>query len=219
METKCCNRCNIVKTVDLFYREKAKHRSICKACEVARGKQYYLDNKEAVKAKRAIYQKAHLAEQYVHNQAWRKRNVEKVREAGRRQYANDIVRKREVKNSWRKQNSELVKGYLEKYRIQHLPKMAEKAHKRRVKVWGNGVYLVKEKELNRLYKSPCVNCGTKERITVDHVIPVVRGGKHSIGNLQPLCLSCNASKNSKTMAEWKHFLRLKGVSSVSLCES
>jgi 5-methylcytosine-specific restriction endonuclease McrA len=211
METKCCTGCNIVKTVDLFYREKAGHRSKCKACEVVRGKQYYLDNKEAVKAKRAIYQKAHLAEQYVHNQAWRKRNVEKVREAGRRQYANNIEHRKKVKNEWRNKNAELVKGYLEKYRVQHLPKMAEKAHKRRVRVRGNGVYLVTEKELNRLYKSPCVNCGTKERITADHIIPVIRGGKHSIGNLQPLCLSCNASKNSKTMVEWKHSLRLKGV--------
>jgi len=188
-------------------------------CELANRKQYYLDNKETVKAKRAIYQKAHLAEQYVHNQAWRKRNVEKVREAGRRQYANKIDHYKKVNNDWVKQNAELVKGYLKKYRIQHLPKMAEKAHKRRVRVRGNGVYFVTEKELNRLYKSPCVNCGTKERITADHIIPVIRGGKHSIGNLQPLCLSCNASKNSKTMVEWKHSLRLKGVNSGSLCES
>jgi 5-methylcytosine-specific restriction endonuclease McrA len=219
METKCCVGCNIVKTVDSFYRERSGHRSKCKTCESANRKQYYLANKEAVKAKRAIYQKAHLAEQYVHNQAWRKRNVEKVREAGRRQYANNIEHRKKVKNEWRKKNAELVKIYLDKYRLQHLPKMAEKAHKRRARVRCNGVYLVTEKELIRLYKSPCSNCGTKERITIDHIIPVVRGGKHSIGNLQPLCLSCNASKNSKTMFEWKYFLRLKGVNSGSLCES
>jgi 5-methylcytosine-specific restriction endonuclease McrA len=206
METKTCTKCQTEKSVSQFYMARGKYVSSCKECQLLQRKQYYIDNKETVKVKRAVYQKAHLAEQYVHNQEWRKRNVEKVREAGRRQYAENIEHRRAVKNAWKLQNPEAIKSALERYRLNHLPKMAEKSHKRRAKLRGNGVFQVTEKELIRLYASPCAYCGTMENVTIDHIIPVARGGRHSIGNLQPLCLSCNSSKNAKTMAEWKYFL-------------
>jgi 5-methylcytosine-specific restriction endonuclease McrA len=218
METKTCTKCHTEKSVSQFYVARGKYVSACKECKTLQGKQYYIDNKETVKVKRAAYQKAHRAEQYVHTQAWRKRNVEKMREAGRRQYANNIEHHTAVKNAWRKANVEKIKAVHERYRVQHLPKMAEKAHKYRARKRSNGVYQVSEKELIKLYSSPCIACGTTERVTVDHIIPIVRGGRHSIGNLQPLCLSCNSSKNAKTMAEWKYFLNTERTSNVALCQ-
>lgn len=45
---------------------------------------------------------------------------------------------------------------------------------------------------------------------MDHIIPVIRGGNHSIGNLTPACASCNASKNHRTVMEWR-LSKPKGV--------
>lgn len=42
----------------------------------------------------------------------------------------------------------------------------------------------------------CLKCGATESITRDHVIPLSRGGLHTITNLQPLCVSCNRRKGS-----------------------
>lgn len=43
----------------------------------------------------------------------------------------------------------------------------------------------------------CQICGTSERITIDHIIPLTKGGTNHIDNLHPLCHSCNSSKGNK----------------------
>lgn len=40
---------------------------------------------------------------------------------------------------------------------------------------------------------PCCVCG-KPSDTVDHVIPISRGGNNELSNLRPLCRSCNSTK-------------------------
>ncbi|PIG91761.1 HNH endonuclease [Gloeocapsopsis sp. IPPAS B-1203] len=42
----------------------------------------------------------------------------------------------------------------------------------------------------------CQSCGTTaiETLTVDHIIPLARGGKNDISNLQTLCRYCNQRK-------------------------
>lgn len=64
-------------------------------------------------------------------------------------------------------------------------------------------FLVTEKELRRLYSQPCFHCGSMDSQSVDHIIPLARGGRHSIGNLMTLCRSCNASKNARFLVEWR----------------
>lgn len=63
------------------------------------------------------------------------------------------------------------------------------------------IYDISEKDIKRLYRSNCIIC-ENPKITIDHIIPISRGGRHSIGNLQPLCRSCNSSKGSKLMIQW-----------------
>lgn len=44
----------------------------------------------------------------------------------------------------------------------------------------------------------CKSCGKTKldtQLTIDHIIPLARGGQNDISNLQTLCLLCNQQKN------------------------
>jgi hypothetical protein len=46
----------------------------------------------------------------------------------------------------------------------------------------------------------CLHCGTTQRLTIDHIWPVSRGGSDDLENLQTLCHSCNAKKGARVDA-------------------
>lgn len=48
----------------------------------------------------------------------------------------------------------------------------------------------------------CVYCG-QLATTMDHIVPVSKGGSNDLSNLVPACSGCNASKGAKSLAEWR----------------
>jgi 5-methylcytosine-specific restriction endonuclease McrA len=55
----------------------------------------------------------------------------------------------------------------------------------------------------------CYYCGRKfnpAELTMDHLIPIVRGGKSVPGNLVPACKECNNKKKYLLPMEWEEYL-------------
>ena len=112
-------------------------------------------------------------------------------------------KRRLIHNKWYEANKEEIriknnesskkyfqtkKGKQARRNLKAIRRMAEKKGNITAKEWEE-----KLKEFNY----SCASCGSKEKIEQDHIIPLSKGGKHEIKNVQPLCRSCNARKSNK----------------------
>jgi 5-methylcytosine-specific restriction endonuclease McrA len=56
----------------------------------------------------------------------------------------------------------------------------------------------------------CHYCGGKvapRELTMDHIVPIARGGKSTKGNVAPSCKGCNNRKKHELLMEWEEYLR------------
>lgn len=58
------------------------------------------------------------------------------------------------------------------------------------------------RELRAMYGGLCAYCRVRSGDTLDHVLPLSRGGSHSLSNILPACFRCNHSKRDSTVEEW-----------------
>jgi 5-methylcytosine-specific restriction endonuclease McrA len=62
---------------------------------------------------------------------------------------------------------------------------------------------------NRLARGICHYCGgmfPPDQLTMDHLVPVTRGGKSTPGNVVPACRDCNSRKKYLLPIEWEEYL-------------
>ena len=55
----------------------------------------------------------------------------------------------------------------------------------------------------------CYYCGDRvshKELTMDHLVPLARGGRSTKDNLVPCCKSCNTKKKTMLPVEWEEYL-------------
>ena len=61
----------------------------------------------------------------------------------------------------------------------------------------------------------CHYCGRQfpaRELTMDHIVPIIRGGRSTKSNVVPCCAECNAKKKYLLPIEWEeHLRRLQGA--------
>lgn len=207
-QTKTCTKCGEEKPLDKFHRESRARdgrRSDCKDCVNRRNRKWRRENPEVV------------AEC---DRRWRKANREHVRKYRRRHYRENknrilkrnahyyqenrdaiLKHRRHYRKRYYRENRESI---LERYR-QHYrdnpEQYAQKVANRRARLKeADGSHTLEEwQALCERYDNRCLACGRDDvELTRDHVVPLTEGGTNDISNIQPLCLSCNCSKGTKS---------------------
>jgi 5-methylcytosine-specific restriction endonuclease McrA len=174
---KKCSRCKKVKPIADFslnkhFRDGYSYN--CKKCCSETSKEYRTKHPE--KHRRS-------------GQEWKEKNREKARAINRKWYAGHKEVSVKATLRWVSNNLEST---MQKRRVY---KSNYKARKRNAE----GSITSKEWiELCNKYGNQCLRCGRSDvKLTLDHVIPLSLGGSNSIDNIQPLCMSCNCSKQDR----------------------
>lgn len=66
-------------------------------------------------------------------------------------------------------------------------------------IWSGAI-----REYTKERESPdeCVYCGSKDKLTLEHILPTARNGPNITDNAVWVCKSCNSSKGAKRLYEW-----------------
>lgn len=122
--------------------------------------------------------KDYSGEHYEENKKRRKRQLRRWREQ-------NIERAREITREWQKENPVKSVASTERYRSRKVDAEGDLTTESiQVVYW--------------LHDHTCLRCGAAEDLTVDHIVPLSKGGSNHLSNLQLLCRPCNAHKGTNT---------------------
>lgn len=176
MNVKKCSACHVIKEV--------YGSGYCKPCQLRRTAEWKRSNPEKARERQRRYDQA---------RAGTARRLELHRSAGRRYYEAHLDQER-LRNR--------------AYRTAHPEVNADQARRRRALVFGGAVReIVRLAVLLERDGLDCYLCGREMlvrvdryhplRATVDHIVPLSRGGEHSYANARPMCRECNLRKGTR----------------------
>ena len=141
-----------------------------------RVKRYRVENEEQIRIRERARRKRDRVERNARNREWSAKNPEKVREARLR---------------YRKSNAHKIR--IDSARRRAIKRAAFVEDVDHIKVFESFGYM-------------CQRCGADcsgskwpelNSPTIDHIIPLAKGGTHEYANVQLLCYSCNARKRDR----------------------
>lgn len=197
--SKTCTKCGQTLPLDAFSPKpngRPGLRSECKPCRAAYTRQWTKNNPE----KKQAWQKNRSAESIERKKAsdkkWRIANKQRVRK-------NQIL--------WEKKNPNKTRAIKQRWAIKNYAARRAILLRYRARKAETQIFVIKKAEMEKIYNSSCFFCSSTNQIEADHIIPLARNGNHSVGNLMAVCRSCNASKSSKTIMEFRIWKQRNGL--------
>lgn len=186
---KTCTKCGETKPLEDFYAK----RGTCKICFGARQAIYRSENREAERQRSA----RHYAE-----------TRDARLEYARQRWPSVAEVRREQQKVWRENNRELYLETQRRWREENPQILRMHRARRRGRLAAADTQAFTQMELLEHYAAMgydgCAYCGGLYEHD-DHIIPLFRGGTHTLDNLAPACAKCNLSKGGKYLARWLGF--------------
>lgn len=120
---------------------------------------------------------------------------------------------------WKARHPEANKAqraaYKQKPEVKIRERLRSNLSRARIGGYGQGVLEVTEFDLKRMIEAQhgmCAVCTRTDRpLTIDHIVPVSKGGTNALINLQLLCRQCNTSKMTRAFSGIGYLLALQGL--------
>lgn len=226
---KRCPRCQQHKPAEAFNKNARRSsglsdycrdcmRDVLKAYRAANRERLLQEGRERARKRYEVDPAAGAAKSKV----WRERNPDKVKAIKRRAYEKRQPqalayarhyrqgRPEERKRLWRRWWQRNAEQYRAKRKQQYADdparEIARVERRRARKLAAEGQYSTEQWHALVTFYCPtgcCLACGEQRSLTVDHVVPLDNGGTNWPDNLQPLCVSCNSSKGTRT-TDYRH---------------
>ena len=198
---KICKKCNkilIANSMNFHKKKNGKYglRAECKECYNEYSAKYYQDNKEVINKRTSEY-----------NKLYYQNNKEKFKEYNEQYYQSNKEEVKENRRKYYENNKETCKETTKQWCINNPDKVFNICQKRRLKEQSQGNGISKEQwlEIMTFFNWKCAYSGenlTENNRSLDHIIPLNRGGENEIWNLVPMLKNYNSQKYTNDMLEW-----------------
>ena len=194
-----CSDCRQFLPVECFGPDKSKKRGYnyrCKKCAISQSRQWEKSDAGKTYRDKMLPAKRQYAKlKYQTNAEHR----EKVRSYRRSDNGKLSVKKFRQTPHGLSQYREIKKRYQSTPRAKMLKRLVRIRRRTLMKYAGIAATLTTSEwqHILSLYQNRCAYCGSNDRLTMDHYIPLASGGTHTKENVVPACLDCNRRKNAR----------------------
>lgn len=191
---KTCSRCGVEKPIDRFGKRRDAHDGHDGTCKDCRATQARTAN--SCPSRRALVRAA--------CRRWRARNRDRENERARLHYLGNRDRSAVTAKNWAARNPGRKRDILRQWRAENSAQAAilnaRASGLRRARVAAVNAepidrYIVFERD--KWICGICHKHVERAEASVDHIVPIARGGSHTYDNCQAAHLKCNLSKGAK----------------------
>jgi 5-methylcytosine-specific restriction endonuclease McrA len=223
---KVCTKCDTLRPLTDFHKRtgtKDGHAYMCRICQSAYDRDPERRAKDSATAHERYHsdpeyrerRKGYIRKTYQTNEdyrnatrervaVWQRENKERVNAGARARYASyygPVARARRSNPEYRARKRdaeyERLKNPIARQRLRW--SLRRSKHRRRMQLEASPGHFTDQEwqDLCEQYNHRCAACKNHGPLTVDHIVPLSRGGSDLIENIQPLCHSCNSGKGTK----------------------
>ena len=218
--TSYCKLCACTNASDHCHRDPKKAYEVSRKARLlnhekylAYGRTYYIPNKARLSGQNKKYAEEHKEGITIQRRAYRQKNLEAIRAKDKEYYQTHKDKFLEYGRKQRKKDPARMLEYQQRYRSKNMDKVRSLTRNHRARL-RNATGTHSEIDIRRLLwfqQNNCAYCrkSMEQNYTVDHRVPLIRGGSNAPVNLCLACLSCNSKKSGLT--EYEYRLRIKAA--------
>lgn len=163
---------------------------------------WYYANHERARATRSAYYHKHRDEILAKQRVWRAVNRDRILARKRAAWPSYQERNAERLQVYREANRERIAKRVREYSRKHPERAKFHYYARKARMKGRAdTETVKFTAMLR--RDTCSYCGGSAG-TIDHIVPLAKGGKHHWSNLTAACMSCNNHKKTMSVLTFLH---------------